>query len=105
MAGSGAMTADTPLPLRASSDPLTQLLLQTVVTPDQGADRGKLIVAVLIPWFDIIEILKKDPSAIFQIPWEKVEEIIAGAYSLAKWDTVILTPRSGDYGRDVIAEK
>ena len=67
MAGSGAMTADTPLVLRASSGSLTQLLLQTVVAPDQGADKGKLIVAVLIPWFDIIELLKKDPRATSKI--------------------------------------
>jgi len=105
MAGSGAMTADTPLVLRASSEPLTQLLLQTVVAPDQGADRGKLIVAVLFPWFDIIEILKMDPRAAFEIPWDKWEEIIAGAYKQSGFEKVILTPRSGDYGRDVIAEK
>jgi restriction system protein len=33
------------------------------------------------------------------------EEIVAGAYKRAKFDEVILTPRSGDYGRDVIAIK
>jgi Restriction endonuclease len=92
-----------PLPLR--SDPLTQLLLQTVVNPDQGADRGKIVEAVLLPFFDIIEILKKDPSAAFQIPWDKWEEIIAGIYKQSRFEKVILTPRSGDYGRDVIAEK
>jgi hypothetical protein len=75
-----ALTADPPLVSRASSEPLTQLLLQTVVAPDQGADKGKLIIAVTIPWFDIVEILKKDPRAAFEIPWDKWEEIIAGAY-------------------------
>jgi restriction system protein len=105
MMASGAMTADTPLVLRASSEPFTQLLLQTVVAPDQGADKGKLIVAVTLPWFDIIEILKKDPRAAFEIPWDKWEEIIAGAYKQSGFEKVILTPRSGDYGRDIIAEK
>jgi restriction system protein len=33
------------------------------------------------------------------------EEIIAGAYVEAGFDEVILTPRSGDLGRDVIATK
>jgi restriction system protein len=33
------------------------------------------------------------------------EEFIAGAYSTAGWDEVILTPRSRDRGRDVIAVK
>jgi restriction system protein len=102
---SGAMTADTPIVMRARPDPITQLLLQTVIAPDQGADRGKLIIAVLYPWFDIIETLKNDPSTAFQIPWEKWEEIIAGSYSRRGFEKVILTPRSGDYGRDVIAWK
>lgn len=34
-----------------------------------------------------------------------MEEIIAGAYKTAGFDEVILTPRSGDLGRDVIAVK
>jgi hypothetical protein len=60
---------------------------------------------VTIPWFDIIEILKKDPRAAFEIPADIWEEIIAGAYKQSGFDKAILTPRSGDYGRDVIAEK
>ena len=41
----------------------------------------------------------------FQIPTDKWEEIVAGAYKKAGFDEVILTPRSGDLGRDVIAIK
>ena len=41
----------------------------------------------------------------FSIPPDKWEEMIAGAYERAGFDKVILTPRSGDFGRDVIAEK
>jgi restriction system protein len=33
------------------------------------------------------------------------EEIVAGAYQKAGFDEVILTPRSGDKGRDVVATK
>ena len=33
------------------------------------------------------------------------EEIVAGAYHKAGFDEVTLTPRSGDYGRDIIAVK
>ena len=33
------------------------------------------------------------------------EEFIAGAYTAEGWDTVILTPRSGDKGRDIIATR
>jgi restriction system protein len=104
MAASGAMTADTPLVLRESARN-AQLLLQTVIVPGARTDEGKLIEAVTIPWFDIIDLLKKDPNVAFQISPEKWEEIIAGAYCRAGFDEVTLTPRSGDYGRDVIAIK
>jgi restriction system protein len=48
--------------------------------------------------------LSKNPRAAFEIPADTWEEIIAGAYKQSGFET-ILTPRGGDYGRDVIAEK
>jgi restriction system protein len=94
----------TPLPLRQAAE-IAQLLLQAVVRPGDRTDEGKLIEAVTLPWFDIIALLEKDPNAAFEIPPERWEEIIAGAYKRAGFDDVILTPRSGDHGRDVIAVK
>jgi hypothetical protein len=35
----------------------------------------------------------------------KLEEMIAAAYDKAGFDEVILTPRSGDLGRDIIASR
>lgn len=64
-----------------------------------------MVQAVNIPWFDIIDILTKDPKSAFEISPEKWEEIIAGAYRQAGFDKVTLTPRSGDFRRDVIAVK
>ena len=64
---------------------------------------GRLVEAVGVPWFKIIEMINKDPDSIYQIDPFKWEEIIAGAYDAAGFDEVILTPRSGDKGRDVIA--
>jgi Restriction endonuclease len=75
------------------------------IVPDAPADAGTLITAVAEPWFDIIEILLKDPNAAFQIPPEQWEKIVAGAYKKANFDEVILTPRGGYFGRDVIAVK
>ncbi|WP_292434095.1 restriction endonuclease [Methylobacter sp.] len=49
--------------------------------------------------------LEKDPSAAYAIDPYKWEEIIAGAYVAAGFDEVVLTPRSGDNGRDVVATK
>jgi restriction system protein len=104
LAASGAMTADTPLPLRVSANN-TQLLLQTVIVLGAKTEEGKLIQAIAVPWFDIVELLQQDPSVAYQISPEKWEEIVAAAYHRAGFDEVTLTPRSGDYGRDVIAIK
>jgi restriction system protein len=87
--------------IRAVSD----LLLQAVVVPGGKTAEGRLIEAVAIPWFDIIALLQRDPNLAFQISPGKWEEIIAGAYHKSGFEEVTLTPRSGDYGRDVIAVK
>ncbi len=85
--------------------PNVNLLLQTVIIPGGKTQEGLLVKAVSLPWFDIIELLKNDPSVAFQIPPDKWEEIVAGAYHKAGFDEVTLTPHSGDFGRDVIAIK
>jgi restriction system protein len=101
----GATTVtDTPLPLRTSGPP-PQLQIKTIIVPGQKTTVGQLVEAVALPWFDIVEILKKDPGAAFQIDPRTWEEIIAGAYKKAGFEEVTLTPRSGDLGRDVIAIK
>jgi restriction system protein len=66
---------------------------------------GQLIEAVALPWFDILMELEKDPQFLHQLGWRKVEELIAGAYKREGWPEVILTPRSGDGGRDIIASR
>jgi restriction system protein len=81
------------------------LVIQTAVVPGERTTEGQLIEAVALPWFEIIELLKNDFTIAYQIPARKWEEIIAGAYKKAGFDEVTLTPRSGDYGRDVIAVK
>jgi restriction system protein len=87
------------------SPPTAGLLMQTVIVPGDRTSEGRLIEAVTTPWFEIISLLTADPNIAFQIPPHKWEEIIAGAYHKAGWDEVTLTPRSGDFGRDVIAVK
>ncbi len=89
-------------PPRVSAPPL---LLQTVLEFRETTDEGQLIEAVTVPWFEISGVLAKDPGAIFQISPRKWEEIIAGIYHQSGFEEVILTPHSGDHGRDVIATK
>lgn len=81
------------------------LLQAAVVVFGDKTNEGQLIQGVAIPWFEIIEQLERDAEFLFKIPWRKLEEIIAGAYERAGYPEVVLTPRSGDAGRDIIATK
>jgi restriction system protein len=81
------------------------VLLQAVIIAGDRTTEGQLIEAVALPWFEIIDLINNDPQIIYQIDWRKWEEIIAGAYDRAGFDEVVLTPRSNDKGRDVIATK
>lgn len=89
----------------APHDSSTAILLSVVIVPGEKTTEGHIIEAVTLPWFDIIELLEKDPSIAFQISDRKWEELIAGAYKRAGFESVTLTRRSGDLGRDIIAEK
>jgi restriction system protein len=87
--------------------PLPAITLKAVVL-DLGAktEEGAIVLAVREPFFDILKMLEHEPSIAHEIDWRKWEEIIAGAWERSKlFDEVILTPRSGDKGRDVIATK
>jgi len=86
-------------------EPPLDFLLKTIIVPGVKSTEGRIIEAIAIPWFEIIALLKKDPSVAYEIPPDKWEEIVAGAYKRAGFDEVTLTPRSGDLGRDVIAVK
>jgi restriction system protein len=78
------------------------LSLAALVIPEKKVSEGTLIRATSLAWGSIVEALNKDWSAAYSIPPEKWEEIVAGAYYEAGFE-VILTPRSGDHGRDIIA--
>lgn len=84
---------------------VSDLLLQAVIVPGDKTAEGRLIEAVAFPWFHIIDMLTKDPNIVHQIPSDKWEELVAGAYKQFGFEEVTLTPRSGDHGRDVIAIK
>ena len=64
------------------------------------------IVTLLDPFYEyLVDELLKDPQVMYSIDPRRWEEIIAAAYDRAGFDEVILTPRSGDLGRDIIAIK
>lgn len=88
------------------SQTLPDVLIQaTIVTFGAKTSEGQLIAGVAVPWFEIVRHLQRDPAFLYRIHWRQLEELIAGAYERDGWPDVILTPRSGDGGRDVIASK
>lgn len=79
------------------------LTVSSIIIPEKKTAEGVLIESTSFLWTEIVSRLQKDWNAAYLIPPEKWEEIIAGAFHKAGYDKVTLTPRSGDYGRDVIA--
>jgi restriction system protein len=80
------------------------VLLQAVIVPGSKQAEGHLVQAVAIPWYQILTLIAEKPETIYQIDWRKWEEIIAGAYKREGYD-VVITPRSNDGGRDIIATR
>jgi restriction system protein len=66
---------------------------------------GQLVAGVTVPWFEIIRHLSAAPGFLYKVEWRTLEEIIAGAFERDGWPEVVLTPRSNDKGRDVIATR
>ena len=85
--------------------PPVDITVKAILTLGSRQDDGTLVQSVAIAWFEILRTIKADPTAAYQIEPRRWEEIIAGAYTAAGYDEVVLTPRSGDLGRDVIATK
>jgi restriction system protein len=95
--GEGLATVD-------AADPT--VLLKSVLLEFQGSsDEGMVVKRPRATWFEISKHLRIDPEFRFAFSTEPTafEEFLAGAYQIAGWDAVMLTPQSGDKGRDVIA--
>lgn len=90
---------------RHEFDRAPTLTLTSLVIPEKMTSEGTLIRSTSLVWAEIIAHLGNDWRKAFEIPPDKWEEIIAGAFVKDGYDKVILTPRSGDEGRDVIAIK
>lgn len=79
------------------------LAVGSVIVPEKPVAEGVLVKCTSLVWASVVSELQADWRQAFEIPPRVWEEIIAGAFKEAKFDEVILTPRSGDHGRDVIA--
>jgi HJR/Mrr/RecB family endonuclease len=83
--------------------PLSTLVLSALILPEAKVADGMSIQTITVSWQEIVKHLEKNWDTAYEIPPEKWEEIIAGAFKKEGYHEVILTPRSGDGGRDVIA--
>ncbi|WP_054132011.1 restriction endonuclease [Novosphingobium sp. AAP1] len=79
------------------------LLTKALVIPQRHVKQGALIKANTVMWHAIVDVLKRDWTEAYRMPPHKFEELIAGAFERDGYSNVVLTPRSGDDGRDVIA--
>lgn len=82
-----------------------ELLLGTLIDVDGESDEGAIVRMVAPAWLDLVRLIQANPRILDDMDSRKFEELIAGAYKRAGFDSVILTPRSGDHGVDVVAEK
>ncbi len=80
------------------------LLLQSLIVAGPRTPEGAIVEAVTLPWHHILGLIAANEETIHQIDWRKWEEIIAGAYKQEGYD-VVITARSNDGGRDIIATK
>jgi restriction system protein len=87
-----------------AGDDAPAITLKAVLDFGENRDDGRLVQSVKLPLFLIMRMIQRNPESIYDIDWRTWEEIIAGAYFKDGFE-VILTPRSGDDGRDVIAIK
>jgi restriction endonuclease Mrr len=85
--------------------PRATLSVSSIIIPERPTAEGTLVKAISQMWLEIVQALGNDWTLAYQLPPEKWEEIVAGAFKKAQYDEVTLTPRSGDHGRDVIAIK
>ncbi len=83
-------------------DAFGTLVLQGIVIPDEKVAEGVLIKSTSAVWREIARMAAADPSLLQQLSPIQFEELIAGAFEREGY-SVVLTPRSGDFGRDLIA--
>jgi restriction system protein len=91
-----------PFPLMAEVT-IPSLTITSIVIPQGQTASGLLVKSNSAVWNGIATALGHDWSIAFQITPRQWEEIVAGAFEKAGYDEVVLTPGSGDFGRDVIA--
>ncbi len=86
-------------------DPSDEVLIgMNILELGERVPDGEFVEAVTIPWASLARALGREPNLLYRFDARRFEEIVAAAYEEeGTFDEVILTSRSGDLGRDVIA--
>jgi restriction system protein len=91
------------LPPSVHSD-IPSLVIQGLIVPETNVSEGILVKSFSLAWLEVAQKLGRDWSLAMQLTPRQWEEMVAGAFDKASY-RVVLTPSSGDYGRDLIATK
>jgi restriction system protein len=102
---SGTLVATSKLLVSATLNSAPPFSFGAIVKAERRVTDGEVITLVDPIYTCLVREIEKNPQIIYQIDPRRWEEIIAAAYDKAGFDEVVLTPRSGDLGRDVIAIK
>lgn len=81
------------------------IIVPSFIIPGDKTKEGLLVEGVGTLWFEIVRRIREDPDFVYNIECWDWEKLIAGAYKQEGWETVVLTPRKGDKGIDVIATR
>jgi len=87
----------------AQSSKIIVLAHGALLIPEAKVPEGILVKTYADVWLQLARELGNDWTKAFNLSDREWEEMLAGAFKRDKFDEVILTPRSGDHGRDVIA--
>jgi|SRR6267142_3294212 len=99
----GAFPQDLSARIRNGTETI-KLSVSGIIIPEKRVEEGLLLRSTSAVWTEIAQKLGADWSVAYQLSPDNWEEIVAGAFNKSGYK-VILTPRSGDHGRDVIATK
>ncbi len=98
------LTATALLGRSADSD-APEIIVQGFIETAGRSWKRDLMRAIAIPWRRIVLQLNQNWNLAFEISPRTWEELVAAAFDEAGYDDVVLTPRTGDHGQDVIAVK
>ena len=87
----------------AQSSQIIVLAHGALLIPEANVSEGMLVKTYADLCLQLARELGNDWTKAFNLSDREWEEMLAGAFKRDNFDEVILTPRSGDHGRDVIA--